>query len=97
MDIDPQQARINAFAEHLKANHYGVEPANGALIVQCCGARSVITCRPYESDEGRLWFFSEPGLVPLAEADRVTDALVAVKGQFAPAASSGDSPRCCPA
>ena len=53
---------------------------------ECCpdnpAPSDLITCRPYERDGGHLWFFGSDG-EPLAEADRVTDAIVRIKGRLA--------------
>ncbi|SPT58548.1 hypothetical protein [Actinomadura madurae] len=45
---------------------------------------STITCRPHK-DEGRYWFFTS-WQQPIAESERITDALVMIKGYLGAAA-----------
>lgn len=51
----------------------------------CCsqagqpGLADTITCRPNADDGGRPWFFTS-WQKPIAPADQITDAVVAVKG-----------------
>jgi hypothetical protein len=48
----------------------------------CCDAAEhpadTITCRTRPDDGGRMWFHSSWG-APIAEADRITDAALAVR------------------
>jgi hypothetical protein len=79
---------LAALGAHLGAHGFAVELTDRGLKVSnpevagCCPevahASDTITCRPRPEDGGRLWFFSSWGQ-PLAEADRITDALIAVK------------------
>ncbi|GAA2398279.1 hypothetical protein GCM10010191_01240 [Actinomadura vinacea] len=78
-------ARLGA---HLGAHGFAVDLTDRGLTVSnpevagCCPevARTsdTITCRSRREDGGRLWFWSSWGQ-PLAEADHITDALIAVK------------------
>lgn len=82
--VDPKQVRLDALAAHLKAHQFITEPVLGGVVVGVQGGgQTVVTCRPYEGDGRRLWYFTEPDRHPLAEADRVTDAVVALKGRLA--------------
>ncbi|MBO2458793.1 hypothetical protein [Actinomadura violacea] len=81
--------RLQMLGMHLKAHGFAVEHVNGGLVVRnteaagCCDGQRVrgdtITCRPYAADGGRYWFFTS-WRRPLTEAERVTDAVVMVKG-----------------
>ncbi len=83
------QARLAALGMHLRAHGFATETVDGGLVVRnsaspgCCDAQptaaDTIRCRPHTGDGGRYWFFTSWGL-PIAEADRVTDALVRIKG-----------------
>jgi hypothetical protein len=83
------RARLEALAVHLSAHGFQAELTDEGLVVSGPrqGDRSeggvraalTITCRPHDGDEGRHWFFTSERR-PIAEADRITDALVAVKG-----------------
>lgn len=80
---------LNALAMHIKAHGFTVELIAGGLIVRnprapgCCESQAMagdtITCRPHQGDGRRYWFFTS-WQQPIAEADRITDALVIVKG-----------------
>lgn len=83
--------RLKALGMHLKAHGFTVDYVAGGLVVHnttstgrsCCGAEGVsgdtITCRPHDKDEGRYWFFTS-WQQPIAESERITDALVMIKG-----------------
>ncbi|MWA00651.1 hypothetical protein F8568_009725 [Actinomadura sp. LD22] len=81
--------RLQALAMHLKAHGFAVETVAGGLIVRnmsragCCAnqktAGDTITCRPYQADSGRYWYFTS-WQQPIAETERITDALVMIKG-----------------
>ena len=87
-------SHLSALAVCLKAHGFDVELTTRGLVVSnpeadaCCpdaGRRHLadtITCRPYEADGGRAWFFTS-WQQPIAEADRITDALIAIKGYLA--------------
>lgn len=82
--------RLKALGMHLRAHGFTIQDIAGGLVVRnmtstarsCCGARGVsgdtILCRPYPEDGGRYWFFTSWNQ-PIAEADRITDALVMIK------------------
>ncbi|TMR42112.1 hypothetical protein [Actinomadura geliboluensis] len=82
--------RLKALGMHLMAHSFTVQYVAGGLVVRnltstarsVCGARGVsgdtITCRPHERDEGRYWFFTS-WQQPIAESERITDALVMIK------------------
>lgn len=82
--VDPKRQRLDALAEHLKAHRFGVEPIMTGLLVRSPDAEILVTCWPNRSDERRLWFFDERKQQPLAEADRIPDAVVAIKGRLIP-------------
>ncbi|MGP4027002.1 hypothetical protein [Actinomadura sp. 3N407] len=83
--------RLKALGMHLKAHGFTTHHVAGGLVVRnttstarsCCGVQGVsgdtITCRPHEDDEGRCWFFTS-WQQPIAESERITDALVMIKG-----------------
>lgn len=79
---DPKQLRLDALAAVLKGHGLSVDPIMGGLVARDAQAKVVVTCRPYQADDRKLWFFAEPDL-PLADADRLTDTVVAVKGHLA--------------
>ncbi|MFI0411532.1 hypothetical protein [Actinomadura sp. 3N508] len=83
--------RLKMLGMHLKAHGFTIHQVAGGLVVRnttstartCCGARGVagdtITCRPHDGDEGRYWYFTS-WQQPIAETERITDALVMIKG-----------------
>lgn len=83
--------RLSALGMHLKAHGFTVAQVAGGLVVRNTtssartrgGARGVsgdtITCGRYDEDWGRYWFFTS-WRQPIAESDRITDALVMIKG-----------------
>ncbi|MFB4300772.1 hypothetical protein [Actinomadura sp. NTSP31] len=81
--------RLQALAMHLKAHGFAVENVAGGLVVRnrsragCCAgqkaAGDTVTCRPYDADGGRYWFFTS-WRQPIAESERITDAVVMIKG-----------------
>ncbi|GAA4291333.1 hypothetical protein ACFQY7_52095 [Actinomadura luteofluorescens] len=83
--------RLQVLGMHLRAHGFTIHHVAGGLVVRNmtstarsrCGARGVsadtITCRPREEDEGRYWYFTS-WRQPIAEAERITDALVMIKG-----------------
>lgn len=82
--------RLKALCMHLKAHGFSIGYVAGGLVVRnmtstarsVCGAQGVsgdtITCRPHDGDEGRFWFFTS-WQQPIAESERITDALVMIK------------------
>ncbi|MQY08053.1 hypothetical protein [Actinomadura macrotermitis] len=89
---EPQQ-RLAALAAHLNAHRFMVELTKKDLIVRnpdadgCCPDNPVlsdtITCRPFERDGGHLWF-STASNDPITEAERITDAVLRIKGNLTP-------------
>ncbi|WP_412515927.1 hypothetical protein K8Z49_31505 [Actinomadura madurae] len=83
--------RLETLGMHLRAQGFTVEYVAGGLVVRnetstarsVCGARGgsgdTITCRPHDGDEGRYWYYTS-WRQPIAEAERITDALVMIKG-----------------
>lgn len=83
--------RLKALEMHLRAHGFTTHHVAGGLVVRnttstartCCGARGVagdtVTCRPHEEDGNRYWFFTS-WQQPIAESERITDALVMIKG-----------------
>lgn len=84
-----EEARLAALAAHLRAHRFEIELTNQGLRVRnpdgptCCEdspmRSDMITCCRRDSDGGRLWFFTS-WKDPIAEADRVTDAVTRIKG-----------------
>lgn len=77
---DEQQAYLYQLAQQLRAHGFNVafgivvtEPTSGAHLSAICG--------PRPDDDDRTWFFSAPA-APLAEAERVIDAAMAIKSQL---------------
>lgn len=83
------EARLAALGTHLKAHGFDVEltgrglTVGNASAVGCCPDVAVradtITCRRRAGDGGRLWFLTS-WQEPIAEADRITDAVTRIKG-----------------
>lgn len=84
------ETRLAALAAHLSARKLDVDLGPEGLRVTnpqvkgCCAknAADTISCRLRDEDAGVLWFFTSWG-EPIAPADRVTDAAVAVLGYLA--------------
>lgn len=80
-------ARLGALMNRLDVYRLDIRISKDGLRVTnpfadgCCDTAQepgdTITCRPREDDGGRLWFFHSWG-EPIAEADRVVDAAVAI-------------------
>lgn len=78
-------ARLSALGTVLRAYGFRARMTPDGLHVTnpdvpgCCTAHpsDVISARPREDDAGRPWFFTS-SRYPLAEADRVPDAVIAV-------------------
>jgi hypothetical protein len=83
---------LAALGAYLGAHGFAVELTARGLVVRnpdvpgCCEEVKVtsdtITCRPRDTDGGRLWFFTSWG-EPIAEADRIVDARIFVMGRLA--------------
>jgi hypothetical protein len=79
--------RLEVLAATLRAHKLTAEMTERGLRVVnpqehgCCAPRPsvILICRPHEGDGGRLWY-STAYQDPIAEADHVTDAVVALKG-----------------
>ncbi|TDB93552.1 hypothetical protein [Actinomadura sp. 7K534] len=84
------EVRLAALAAHLAARKLDVDLSAAGLRVTnpqvkgCCAknAADTVSCRPREEDAAALWFFTSWG-EPIAPADRLTDAAVAVLGYLA--------------
>lgn len=89
MDDDrTPQDRLAALAAHLSARRFGVDLTAAGLVVEGGGGRDVVTCGPRSDDGGRWWFFTAQG-APIAPADEITNAGVAVLGYMSPRAATG--------
>ncbi|RAY16737.1 hypothetical protein DPM19_00765 [Actinomadura craniellae] len=87
------RARLAALAEPVQAHGFVVRLLREGLAVRnphaadCCdeGGRmsDLITCRRHPGDAGRYWFFTS-WQEPIAEADRVMDAITRIKGYLTP-------------
>ncbi|WP_433326528.1 hypothetical protein [Spirillospora sp. CA-294931] len=83
------QSRLAALTAHLKAHRFTADLTAKGVTVRnpeapgCCPDNPVlsdtITCRRHALDADEWWFFDSAGR-PIAEADRVTDALTHIKG-----------------
>jgi hypothetical protein len=83
---------LAALGAHLAAHGFKVDlTADGLRVINpkvggCCAevpyAADTITCRPRRDDGDRLWLWTSWG-EPLAEADRITDATMAIRGNLA--------------
>ncbi|RFS86977.1 hypothetical protein D0T12_01585 [Actinomadura spongiicola] len=79
--------RLRALAEHLKVRGFEAETVGNDLLVIApvndMGRRLcvLVMCYPRPGDGERLWFWLHgPKPHPIAEADRVIDAAVAIVG-----------------
>ncbi|MQY02671.1 hypothetical protein [Actinomadura macrotermitis] len=80
------KARLDALGTVLRAHGLRAQLTDEGLRVEnpgvagCCQAHpsDVISAGPRAEDGGRLWFFTA-WRFPVAEADRVTDAVMAIK------------------
>ncbi|GAA4238874.1 hypothetical protein GCM10022254_56640 [Actinomadura meridiana] len=73
---------LYALGSVLRAHGYTAETTSeGLRVSRDDGLAEVITVNPREDDGGRLWFFTVRQ-APLAEAARITDALMAVKSRL---------------
>lgn len=90
-DRTTSESRLAALGAHLGARGLIVNLTARGLYVQnpevsgCCDAAKhpadTITCRPRPDDGGRMWFFTSWG-APIAEADRITEAALAVRSNL---------------
>jgi hypothetical protein len=86
------ERRLAALGAHLSSRGFKVDLTARGLSVRnpnvpgCCDevahASDTIACRPRLDDGGRLWFFTSWN-APIAEADRITDATMAIKANLA--------------
>ncbi|MGH3389302.1 MAG: hypothetical protein ACRDOO_10540 [Actinomadura sp.] len=87
-------ARLAALAMHLGTRGLDVDVTLKGLVARDpdrpCAVHT-ITCRPRPDDAGRLWFFTGTD-TPIAEADRIFEAAVAIRGLLAPG-ETGDERR----
>ena len=81
MDTPPELAR---FAQWLRGQQFKTELNGDRLTVITPGGELavVVRCDPRPEDGGRRWFFDDA--YPLAEADQIVNAAMALKGRFAP-------------
>jgi hypothetical protein len=84
-------ARLAALAMHLGTRGLDVDATREGLIVRDPDrpdTTQAITCRPRPDDAHRLWFFTTD--TPIAEADRVFEAAVAIHALFTPDSTAGE-------
>jgi hypothetical protein len=91
-DRTTPQDRLAVLGAHLSAHHLTVEPTARGLrvtnpqVAGCCAevpaAGDLITCRPRRDDGGVIWYYTS-WQEPIAPADRITDAAVALLGYLA--------------
>ncbi|GAA4145345.1 hypothetical protein [Actinomadura keratinilytica] len=91
--LSASESRLVALTTHLHAQGFDVKLTNNGLRVRnpnapgCCDdspvLSDVINCRRRTEDGGRLWFFNS-AREPIAEADRIEDAVMWVKGRLTP-------------
>jgi hypothetical protein len=88
-------ARLAALAMHLGTRGLDIDATpEGGLIARDPGrpdTTHTITCRPRPDDADRLWFYVSAD-TPIAEADRIFDAAVAICGLLTPGDSGGEHP-----
>jgi hypothetical protein len=88
-------ARLAALAMHLGTRGLDIDATpEGGLIARDPGrpdTAHTITCRPRSDDADRLWFFMGSD-TPIAEADRIFDAAVTIRGLLTPDESRGEHP-----
>ncbi|MGH3390556.1 MAG: hypothetical protein ACRDOO_16950 [Actinomadura sp.] len=80
-------ARLAALAMHLGTRGLDVDVTLEGLVTRDPDRPDTvrtITCRPRPDDAGRLWFFTGTG-TPIAEADRIFEAAVTIRGLLTPA------------
>jgi hypothetical protein len=85
-------ARLAALAMHLGARGLDVAATDDGLVARNRNrpdAAHTITCGPRRDDGDRLWFFALGGW-PIAEADRIIEAAVAISGLLTSAELEGD-------
>lgn len=89
------RGRLGLLGEHLKAHKFGVELTGEGLRVTApesagCsgGAVELVVCARRPEDGGAWWFFTSWGEA-IAPADRVVDAVVAIKGHLAGGLGAG--------
>jgi hypothetical protein len=78
----PVRERVWPLAYQLIAHGLVAEVTESEQAVVVSGGRVVVSCRAWADDGDRLWFFGPRGR-PLAAADDVRSAVVAVKGLLA--------------
>ncbi|GAA4065843.1 hypothetical protein [Actinomadura miaoliensis] len=93
LGLSASESRLAALAAHLDAHRFDVKLTNRGLRVRnpnapgCCDDNPVLSdtikCHRRTKDGGRLWFFNA-AREPIAEADRLEDAVVWVKGRLTP-------------
>ncbi|MFB4320015.1 hypothetical protein [Actinomadura sp. 21ATH] len=86
---DVTTGRLAALGAHLGTRGFVVDLTAYGLrvtdpeVAGCCEhvphAADTITCRARRDDGGRMWFFTSWG-EPVAEAERIIDAALAVRG-----------------
>jgi hypothetical protein len=89
---------LAALGAHLGSRGFKIDlNAHGLTVTNpkvpgCCEqvahAGDTITCRPRPDDGGRMWFFTSWG-EPIAEAHRITDAALFIRGVLSGSAAEG--------
>lgn len=90
--------RLAALGAHLASRGFTIDLTGRGLRVRntniagCCSeiahAGDTISCRPRPEDGGRLWFFTSWGEA-IAEADRIIDATMFIRGYLSGRATAG--------
>jgi hypothetical protein len=86
-------ARLAALAMHLATRGLDVDVTRDGLLTRAPdrpGTAHPITCRPRPEDAGRLWFFVGTAETPIAEADQIIEAALAVCALLATGDGGGD-------
>lgn len=74
-------ARLAALAMHLGTRGLDVDVTRDGLLARRPNrpdTAHAITCRPRREDADRLWFFAGTAEVPIAEADQIFEAAIAI-------------------
>jgi hypothetical protein len=78
------RAHLAALAGYLRGQRLRAEDAETGVLVSDPDRPDVgmlVTCNPRPSDRDRMWLWA-PGGVPLAEADRIADAALAIRARL---------------
>ncbi|MER6891989.1 hypothetical protein [Streptomyces halstedii] len=90
-NVTTGETRLAALGAHLSSRGFTIDltalglEVTAPQVTEYCHAMcasDTITCRQREDDDGRMWFF-DGRRRPIAEADQIVNATVAIKGELA--------------